>query len=285
MIGCAVAFPAQAQQFEGARLLSTAGSQRSLVTGNDAIFINPAGLALSKTISVEANAQDDLSGYETMFAGSIVDSLAGPVAGGTSYVYTDRNFGDFNGAGDRKQLTHQFDVSLATKVADTAAIGVTGRWYRLREKVGDVKLEDLGFDKFTVDVGFQWQSQMGLSLGLAAYNLTNPKERQTPISWGGGLGYQREVFSVVADIRYNAQIGKPRFSGAGTLLIADVIPLRFGVSYDRADRAVIVAGGVGYQQGNFGADIGYRHRVVSGDLPADAPRDKMLAFALRALFL
>ena len=63
---------------------------RGLATGNDSIYVNPAGLAMAKIYSIELGYLDDLLGSDRRFNASIVDSQAGPVAGGFAYTYTKR---------------------------------------------------------------------------------------------------------------------------------------------------------------------------------------------------
>jgi hypothetical protein len=142
-------------------------------------------------------------------------------------------------------------------------------------------IEAGSFDLFTLDAGVQWQTEIGLSLGAAGYSLTNSDRRESPVGWGAGLGYQIGIFSAEADVRYNAQIGKARWSGGLGVVIANMVPLRAGVAYDLATDSLLVSGGIGYQDSSFGADIAYRQRVVHGTLASDAPGDRILAIAIR----
>lgn len=270
--------------FQSARLLSMADSLRAGATTHDAIFVNPAGLALGRVYSVEANAQDDLVDVDTFLNASIVDSQAGPIAAGISYTYLDRKLG---GDGDdaRKRLAHRVDVAVGTRIAESAALGVTLRYITLSEQLGGVDVEDAGYNLFTVDAGLQWALGGGLRLGLAGYNLTHPDNVEQPLSWGAGLGWGGEAFSIEADVRYNAQVGNPRFSGAVAYVLGQIVPVRVGVAWDRRSEALWVSGGIGYQDANFGADVGYRERVVQGTVADTEPGKRMLAFALRLVFM
>ena len=269
-----VALPAPAAAYEGARLLSAAGAQRALGKGNDAIYSNPAGIALAKVYLVELGALDDLHGTERLFNASVVDSQAGPLAAGLGYTYIEKT-----GPESAEIVGHRVDVDLATRLSDRSALGITARYVTTSED------EDAGFDLFTLDAGFQWQAESGVSLGLTAYNLTNADESEFPISWGAGVGFGSGGFSVEADVLYNAKIGRPKFAGVLGYVISDLVPLRAGVSYDRATESISVSGGIGYQEFKFGIDLGYRQRVVHGDLPEDAPGDRLLGVSVRALFL
>lgn len=268
-----------AQTFEGARLLSLAEAQRALTTGNDSIYLNPAGMALANAYSVELGALDDLSDGDRRFNISISDSHDKPVAGGIAYTFRDFEIGA-EGDETRRGTLHRFDASLAARITDHAALGVTARYMTSSETLGDESIEDSGFNAFTLDAGLQWQSPQGFALGLTAYNLTNSDRRELPISWGAGAGFKQEVFSIEADIRYNAQIGKARYSAGGTLVIAQIIPIRLGASYDLATESSAISGGLGYMTARFGIDAGYRQRL-SGDVAPGLTGDRMLAIAIR----
>lgn len=265
--------------FEGARSMSVAGASRALGTTNDAIYVNPAGMVFSKVYSIEAGYLDDLHGQERTFNSSVMDTQAGPVAAGLGYNFIDRNL-----AGDLNQVVHRGDLAIAARAHDQIGIGVTLRYQDVAEAIGDETIEGGGYNIFTLDAGVAWQSDFGLSLGLAGYNLTNSDRPEFPISWGAGIGFGYDWFSIEGDIRYNAQKGRPRFAGGAGVLIYDMIPIRAGVAYDRLDESVHIAIGVGYQQENVALDVTWRQRVVHGDLPDDALGDRMLALAVRTTF-
>lgn len=279
-----VAAPAAAQQYEGARLLGLAEAQRALTSANDSIYINPAGLALGSMYSVELGYLDDIRGSDRRFNASVIDSQAGPIAGGLAYTWTNRR-PEFTPEPDERIEGHRMEIALATRVAESAALGVTLRYmtFDLHDEDGE-EIEDGGFKIFTVDVGFQWRVFDGLSVGLAGYNLTNSDEPEVPIGWGGGIGYQLGAFSIEGDIRYNAQRGEPRYSGALGYVLAETVALRAGVSYDYATKGIAVSGGAGLFLDRFAIDVGYRQLVNADDVGVDSDQ-RILGVAVRALFL
>ena len=254
--------------------MALAGSGRAQVMGNDAVNLNPAGLVWVKMYSMEASVRDDLRGSDTWMNASIVDSQAGPIAGGISYTYIDRVTGD----GSKLQLGHQFDLALATKLTEYSALGITARYLKTDENDGD---EESDYQLFTVDAGYQWRMNSGLSLGLTARNLTNTKYSSAPITWGGGLSYGANLFAISADARYNAQVKKVKYLAGLAYLMAQAFPLRAGASYDTLDESVFLTGGFGYQSQGFSADIAYRQRVRRGDQEIGGPQDRQLALSLR----
>lgn len=273
--------PAGAQTYEGPRLLGLAEAQRALATGNDAIYVNPAGLALAQIYSIELGYLDDLLGSDRRFNASVVDGQSGPVAGGVAYTYTKRA-PDAAEGGDARLEGHRTEMSLATRIADTAAIGLTARYVTFERSSGQEDLPDDDFKSFQIDAGFQWRIWQGLSVGVAGYNLTKSEREELPIAWGAGVGYQAEWFSLEADIRYNAQKGKPRYSVAGSFVIAELIPVRFGTSYDHATKGWSISMGSGFVIDRFGMDIGYRQRLKGDDL-LEYGDERILGIAMRLM--
>ncbi|MCK6550007.1 hypothetical protein L6R52_29505 [Myxococcota bacterium] len=270
---------ALAQSFEGARLIGHGGAQRALTNANDAIYINPAGLALGALYSVELGYLDDLRSSERRFNASIADSQAGPLAGGLAYTYTRLRP---EGESDEAVLVgHRVDVSLATLVAEGAAIGVTARYLNLNVKEGDVPVDGAKLSTFTLDAGVQWRIGGGFSLGAAGYNLTNNERSELPVGWGAGIGYGVEAFSIEGDVRYNAQIGKAAYTGTAGYVISQLVPIRAAVTYDLANERVTVSGGIGFITQRFVADLGYQQIVNAADGEDDA---RIAGLSLRGMF-
>ena len=104
------------------------------------------------------------------------------------------------------------------------------------------------------------------------------------MTFGGGVSYAADSFGVSADMFYNAQSDKPKYLAGLAYLLGINYPIRAGVSYDDADEAVFVSGGIGYQTQGLSADLAYRHLVDQGlRMVADAG-DRQLAFSLRLMF-
>jgi hypothetical protein len=274
---------ATAQTFEGARLLGLAEAQRALTSQNDSIYLNPAGLAMGSIYSVELGAFDDLHGSDRRFNASIVDSQAGPIAGGLAYTYTKRRPEDWASLDDQLRY-HRFDVALATKVADTAAIGITGRYLIFNRSSSDPTLDGQGFNVLTLDAGVQWHVVQGLALGIAGYNLTNSSHPEVPISFGGGLGYAIGAFSIEGDLRYNAKVGKALYSAGAGYVLADTVPLRAGVAYDAMTQSVSISAGLGFIVDRFAIDLGFRQRLT-GTTGVGEDQPRIFGVALRGAFL
>jgi predicted porin len=274
---------AEAQTYEGARLLGLGDSQRALTTGNDSIYINPAGIALGRMYSLELGYLDDARGSDRRFNASVIDSQAGAIAGGIAYTYSKRR-PDQVTEGDERISGHRVEVALATRVGDTAALGVTARYLNYDREVPEGQApsgED--FATFTIDAGLQWRIIEQLSIGLAAYNLTNSERKELPIGWGAGLGLELGAFTIEGDCRYNAQIGKARWSGGAGYVVAEMVPLRAGVSYDLENQAWVASGGIGAIFDRFNIDLGYRQRINTEGAAKDKD-ERIVAAAIRMTF-
>ncbi len=270
---------AGAQEIEGARSLGLAGAQRALGNANEAIYMNPAGLALGQFYSVEIAYLDDARGSDRRFNSSVVDSQAGAIAAGLAYSYIKRR-PDELASGDERVSGHRAELALATRIFDNAALGVTGRYLNFSRKLGEEERPG-GFTEFTLDAGVQWRLSDAFGIGFAGYNLLNSKLRELPIGWGAGLGWMSQGITAEFDIRYNAQIGKAMYTGGLGYVIADTVPLRAGLSYDLADKAIELSVGLGFIVDNFAIDLGYRQRV-NGERVAEDDDRRILGAAIRA---
>lgn len=282
LAAAAASLPAAAQTHEGARLLAVAEAHRALTMGNDSIYVNPAGLALGSAYTLELSYLDDARGSDRRFNASIIDSQAGPLAGGIAYTYSIRRPDDVP-TGEQRYEGHRFDLALASRVGETVGIGATARYMTYERKDGDTTIAG-GYDEFTFDAGLQWRFSDNFALGLAAYNLTNSDRREMPISWGAGLGFQAEALSIEGDVRYNAQIGKAAYSLGAAYIVSNLVPLRGGITYDLASETFAVSAGLGFNVDKFGIDIGYRQRVT-GDRVSEDDDHRIVGISLRGSFL
>src|SRR5438477_564148 len=84
----------------------------------------PARIALGAVYSLELGYLDDARGSDRRFNASIIDSQAGPLAGGVAYTYSKRRPDDMP-SGEDRLVGHRLELSLATKVAENASLGMT----------------------------------------------------------------------------------------------------------------------------------------------------------------
>ena len=277
----AAASSAQAQGIEGARLIGFGQAQRALTNGNDSLYINPAGLAIAQQYTIESAYLDDFRGSDRRFNSSVIDSQAGSLAGGVAYTYTTRRPDDVDDDAFRLE-GHRIDLGLATLLADSAALGVTVRYMSLNllEDGNDVG----GFSRFNLDAGFQYRITPQFSFGLVGYNLIRTDRPETPISMGGGLGYQTDLFTLEGDAVYNFQAEDLTVSGGLGVVIADSFPIRAGLQWNQEANEWRLSGGIGFLYEQAAIDLGYRQSLNSKRTGKDKD-DRIFAVSIRVVFL
>jgi hypothetical protein len=271
---------ARAQSFEGARLLGFGGAQRALAGGNDALFVNPAGLAMARAYTLEAGYIDDLRGSDRRFSGSVVDSQAGPVAGALAYTYFSRR-PDGVPDGEDRVAGHRVDVGVAFPLTEDLALGTAARYLNYRVDGAGARRER----GFSVDVGLGWRIAEGLQLGVVGHDLAAGDRPETPTTWGGGLGWAPGGgLSLEVDALHDPRAKAVVLGGAAGYVLADRVPLRLGVTRDGRTGAWVVSGGLGVQYEGLGLDVGYRQRVGAEGAAPDRD-ERLFAASLRLTVL
>ncbi len=183
------------REVAGARSLAMGGAHRGLGSSNEAIWLNPAGMALTKHYSIDL--QYDYAGGDRLQHGnaSVVDSKSSPVAAGVSYT---RDWGNPSGVNPSINRTH---VGMAYALGSMFALGGT-----VHNISGD----------YAVDGGRQsvtdWSGSAGAALslgGMAAlgavwHNIISPKnDRLLPPSLGFGAAVHVGGLAVASDVEIN----------------------------------------------------------------------------------
>ncbi|MGF1510986.1 MAG: hypothetical protein ACFB9M_15945 [Myxococcota bacterium] len=246
-----------------ADLIGTAGARRALAVTNEALFVNPAGVAMAPVYSVELGYGDDFRGSDRRFHVSITDGQAGPIAGGLSFTYTTARPRDSTDDSERLE-GFRVDGAVALRANQALALG-----FGVRGTVYDLETDDESTDEsqgtLTFDFGLQWRISEFLVLGLVGRNLTNPDEAETPLEAGGGLGVINGPFSIEVDAYYDNFLKNVVIASGSTYVINRLIPVRLGSLYDAAQNEFGISGGLGIQYGRVGLDIGYQQRVRNAD--------------------
>ena len=271
---------AQAQDFRGARLLGFADSRRALAITNDAIYINPAGLAMAQQYSIESGYIDDFRGSDRRFNGSVLDSQAGPLAAGLAYTYSTRRPDDVPDGNIRIE-GHRADLALASRIAASAAIGVSLRYLSF-DRTGDDSVEGTGFSLFNLDAGLRYQLLENVSIGVVGYNLIKNDRAETPIQLGGGLGFNGGLFTIEADVLYDFQVEDLQVSGGGSFVLGDMFPVRAGVSWDQTSDEWQLSVGLGFFVKQLAVDLAYR-QSLNPQGTGDDKDGRLFAVAVRAV--
>ncbi len=252
--------------FLGARPLGMAGAHRAIVTSNDAIELNPAGMSLFRHYSFEVQylLAPDYGSPEGpdqhVVHISVVDNQIQYFATGLAYTRVER--------GDDKS-GNRYDLAFSVPVAEGLLLGTDIKYLDFdRSAYRDV-------NAVTVDVGMLLQTSFGLNIGLVGYNLTNTADYlEHPISMAVGVMYSPfrslEVsfdwsinFQKPVDITKPAEEKTRGYSYATGIeyLLMGLITLRAGYIYDEfrpGDDHHFWAVGAGYISPQFAFDFGYR---------------------------
>ncbi len=242
---------APGEEFAGARAIAMAYATRSIATSNDAIFLNPAGMAMLQRYNIDINYMHRFEKNVAFPAVSLVDSQSSSLAMGLGYSWER--------AIDKSFSNHHAYLAAAYQIFRMLSLGIT-----LKYMYGGGELLD--FHHFTGDVGLMFNPIAGLRIGLIGYNLIDvgDGDEYLPIMLGAGIGYQGESFAAGFDFVanfYDKEDAKLRFSVGGEYTFAHMIPLRVGYMWDEDDDIHRWSIGTGVLF-SFGAlDIGFRQNA------------------------
>jgi hypothetical protein len=183
---------------------------------------------------------------------------------------------------DRKGLDLRFGVGFP--VSEKLLVGATVRYLDLSENgfprglgivppsvaSGGLNQESIVKD-ITFDAGVTIRPSGGLSLSLVGNNLTDPGNGLLPLTFGGGVGYGTNEFTVEGDLVADFTTYDDttvRGMGGAELLVAGQYPIRIGYRYDDGLQSHSLSGGFGYASKEFSFDASVRR--VFGDDSATA---------------
>lgn len=253
-----------AKEFAGVRSTAMAGAQRGVGTSNDTLYLNPAGMALTRRYAVEGfygySPLDNLSHVN----GSIVDSSSGPLAGGFGYTHVR---GDSSGV---DASINRFNLAMAIALNSNFGVGVGARYFRgafneLDPETGEVtrrrKIRSYNGD-FGLLANFG-----GITAGLAYQNAFDEGDDATERKGvAGGLAYDSGLLVLAGDVLVDLEDDAQENSYALGLeyLMGGVYPLRAGYRNEprfkkdgTETRESILSGGTGYVTPQGALDVAF----------------------------
>ena len=259
-------------EIETPRVAAMGGALRAWGNSVGALFMNPAGMSLSRVYHLGALAQIWPEANRQSYGGAAVDSIVSStrLAGGFGGTWTKQ---DPDGI-DRTATDLRFALGLP--IGERLHIGMGGR-YMLLSQDGDGPfgpsvvsggLRDSRIVKgFSFDAGAILRASDHFAIGLVGNNLSDPGHGFQPTSFGGGVGFGDDNLTLEADLVADFttwDATKTRAMGGFEYLAADKYPLRLGYRYDDGAESHAISGGVGYIDREFSVEVALR-RVVSGD--------------------
>ncbi len=265
--------PSFASDFTGTRPMGMGGAYRAIVTGNDAIFLNPAGMSLFRRYSFETQylVKPDWMGKDSkaehIFNATVVDNQLAPFATGLSYTRIERG---------RSKKGNRYDMAFSVDIGQTLMIGTDVKYLNF-SRDGKSK----AIDAVTLDVGLLLRFDFGLHIGVVGYNLTNTADYlEHPISMGAAVMYSPfRSLEIAFDYFVNFQKPKDPEDPIGEKETA--YSYHFGAEYLIMGQALVRAGyvidhanaygdeqywtvGAGYVSTTFAIDFGYQGSVSHG---------------------
>ena len=254
---------ARAQDLPLARSIGMADSMSAVATGNDALFLNPAAMALSQRYAFAASYLHDGLDAEHLGSLSIVDSRTSVIAGGVGFNYLHAAPDPGTGTRARDGWVGRVGAAYDYKML---AIGVTARWLKITApavKGGAAAYDNLAF---TTDVGVvlggsSWRIS-ALGEGLIDTGLP-----EAPRRFGAGAAIVAAGFTLSAEAKEDATAfaaGKaPVLGFAAEYVLGDAVPIRAGYRFDLSDPNApkVLAFGLGLASPDFFFDLGVQTHI------------------------
>jgi hypothetical protein len=251
-----------------AEIVGVGEASRADATGTAASWLNPAGVALSRSYSIAGSYGYRAEDSSQIVSGGVCDSVTTRV--GTCVSYNFLNAGDAQ-MGERKM--HTVSLTMALPLADRVAIGVTGRYVHLTETGPLLTPKDDSRDgELVVDAGAVVKVGGGLSLAAVGYNLIGGDEANFRRAVAGGITWGTgSSVSISGDAVW--QLGLPdgektgRYGVGGQYFVTadggqQGYPLRLGYVYDAGkDGAKYLTAGLGLITPRVGLDLAMRKQV------------------------
>lgn len=237
------------------------GAHQAVASGNEAIFINPAALALNRRYAAQIDyayggpPSAAWSGHGLM--ASIVDSVSNPsLPTGIAYRHL------WLGKGKKRVQGSVVDLGMGFSLHENFAMGGTLTYYGYRRGEEENYTHQISADLSAMLV-FE-----NFSLALAGYNLLGFDTPEGPRAYGAGMAYGNDrAFRLALDYRidhYSDQLVHIIAAG-GEYLLDEVMPVRLGYTWDTSLKQGFISGGLGFVSQNFGADVGARWDPSSGE--------------------
>jgi opacity protein-like surface antigen len=239
---------------------------RGAAAANASLYTNPAGMASTKLMHLEAGYQYDAAEEGHAGNASVVDSTT-PVAGGFGATYQVWD-------PIRKIEGYDLRLSLALAAGDFFFVGATGKYFDLAE--GAVAADaPAGTEPgpvakgITFDLGAMARLGEAITIGVTGYNLRRLDGDLAPVGVGGGIGvapFQLLLadVDVVYDFPRDARPEGHYLVGAEYFANGQY-PVRVGYRFSEATNAHDVTIGLGYVDPRFGIDLAGRRQVAGGD--------------------
>jgi hypothetical protein len=253
---------AEGTLFPGARPLGIGGALRAVATGDSGPMLNPSGISLIRSYSLEAGYQFSKNPDSHDMRVSAVDSTSGFNLGGALYyTYHRASVGS-----DLSETGHIGGGSLSFPLLEKLYLGANIKYVRFKDVVGD------SHSGFTFDAGLTVRPLPQISFAAVAYNIREVAQAWTPKGAGGGVAFLPiPIILLSFDAVWTKVYGDPdrtqawQFMGGGEFTLGSSAFLRAGGGRDGLSTSSYLTAGLTMLSMQLGAvDIGFR-QDISGD--------------------
>lgn len=226
---------------------------RASSASTSALAYNPAALVLGKLYHLEGSV-DYMSAWSAVALGAaVVDSATSKVGAGIAFRGFISGDEGVNGIDGR--------VALAFPFSDAISIGLGGRYLDLEySAIEDDEIVDTELvEGFTMDASLRIVPAPVVQLVLTAVNFVDVGSPYAPVLLGGGAAFAiAEIASVGGEVLVDVSSfdsAATLFGFGGEVLVAQLVPLRLGYSFDTKRELHTLSGGAGYTDRSVGFDL------------------------------
>jgi hypothetical protein len=260
----------RALQSETARGLALGTGVRASAISTSALAYNPAALVAGRAYHVEGLV-DYMADLQTVaLGGAVVDSSTSRLAAGLSlrgFVSGENGMGGIDGR-----------LGIAFPLSDAISLGLSGRYLNVSQSVLliDGSKPSLSLVKgFTMDASIRIAPTPAVQLEVGSYNLIRLSGQlgaapgapslagaYAPLVIGGGASaVLGDMVVIGADVLVDLtsySTAATTVGGGAEVLLANVLPLRAGYSYDVKRTQNTLSLGVGYADRSVGFDLTWK---------------------------
>ena len=287
VLGLAAARPAAAfEDFAGTRATGMGGASRAWAVGDAGPLLNPSGMVLLKTYTVEPSYQFANRENGHFLHAAVVDNTSSyGVAGGLYYTYHTANPpGLVPGHG------HETGFALAFPFGEYLALGGTVKYFNLSGDDATNQGTTGHTGGVTFDLGATVRPASSLSFAVVGTDIRSLHNSQAPQTIAYGAAFvpmpslvlaADGVTSFTAD-NYTGRKGTSAMGG-GEWIIGDRFGVRAGGGYDAASGNGYISGGVSVISEIAALDAGIREDVTRREIApgVDVPRQTLIGVSIR----
>jgi hypothetical protein len=234
------------------RATAMGGAHAAIATSNDALTVNPAGLAQARRYHFELDGLYDSKYPAQAIMVSFADSITTAPAA-TGLLFSRWASGQPAGRGEGWSIGFGYAGAIGQSV-----------WAGGETKFFHVHTPDGLVQKFAQDVGLLTR-RGNFAIAAVLQNISTEKIPLFPLTASGGIAWGTDAdwhlaFDYRADLSDTSNV-KNRFNGGAELLLGDSMVARAGGTWDSTARQWFISGGFGILTEKGGLQITWRRRV------------------------